>query len=381
MIQRRIVMSASTSQHHLELKQFQDAILRYIDEAKPDPLAKNQMMNLRLEWIPDADNDGAADVCHEGRGTKTKQLMDNTSESCGIFGKLSLSSEYIPIVIHVKCQWRIQQDYSTNNKSDCCTTTTDQSSAPPASTHTPQEQSTILQEWDDNFQNIFYFRLGVEASCISLNEYNKTAKNAQTTANKGSSTLNDDDSNFQKMDRKDRSVNRKLRSGMIKRLSADPFILKLLPDKEKESTNIPADGILLCEVLIQQNNYNTRNNTFNNIKCEERVNVNSESIEGVRNAILSHWEDNLDVLEMLLNMPYLPRCRVSDSENKDQEDVLNSLSGRAFLRLLEDAMFDACEKEGEDEMLDDLNISDGKDGGTPGEDQEMHCRVKKKKIT
>ena len=28
-----------------------------------------------------------------------------------------------------------------------------------------------------------------------------------------------------------------------------------------------------------------------------------------------------------------------------------------YLRLLEDAMFDACEREGEDELLDELSIS------------------------
>ncbi|KAL7482569.1 hypothetical protein ACHAW6_008242 [Cyclotella cf. meneghiniana] len=34
-------------------------------------------------------------------------------------------------------------------------------------------------------------------------------------------------------------------------------------------------------------------------------------------------------------------------------------SQRAFLRILEDTMWDTCEKEGEDEMLDDLVISKG----------------------
>lgn len=38
-------------------------------------------------------------------------------------------------------------------------------------------------------------------------------------------------------------------------------------------------------------------------------------------------------------------------------NVHGMLGDRAYLRLLEDAMFDACEKEGEDEILDDLNIS------------------------
>jgi len=44
----------------------------------------------------------------------------------------------------------------------------------------------------------------------------------------------------------------------------------------------------------------------------------------------------------------------------NQQSVMDSLAKlgeRAHLRLLEDAMFDACEKEGEDEILDDLTIS------------------------
>lgn len=188
-----------------------------------------------------------------------------------------------------------------------------------------------------------------------------------------SNTANDETSKVQAMNRNDRSANRKLRSGMIKRLCADPFIRKLLPNQE--DTNALSDDILLCEALIQQNNKKIYNSA--NTKCEERVNVNSESVEGIRKAILSHWEDNLDVLEVLLNMPYLPKGRLSDGEIKGKQEIINSLSGRAFLRLLEDAMFDACEKEGEDELLDDLNVSDREEGGAPDEDRKLHCRMKK----
>ena len=85
--------------------------------------------------------------------------------------------------------------------------------------------------------------------------------------------------------------------------------------------------------------------------------------------MFGHSEDNLDVLEIVLNMPYLPRGSFSSGgggeEGADPTVVLDAttssalceLAQRAYLRLLEDAMFDACEREGEDELLDDLNIS------------------------
>ena len=68
-------------------------------------------------------------------------------------------------------------------------------------------------------------------------------------------------------------------------------------------------------------------------------------------------------------MPYLPRLErdgldsavpntIQGSESETSK-VCGMLGDRAYLRLLEDAMFDACEKEGEDEILDDLNISCG----------------------
>ena len=36
--------------------------------------------------------------------------------------------------------------------------------------------------------------------------------------------------------------------------------------------------------------------------------------------------------------------------------ALCELAQRVYLRLLEDAMFDLCKREGEDKLLDDLNI-------------------------
>jgi len=169
---------------------------------------------------------------------------------------------------------------------------------------------------------------------------------------------------------------------MIKRLRSDRSISRLLIDEKGISSDEIIDttgkeglhqkgGLPLCEALIQQNQSKPR--TKNNSKdsdcvvgavtgnshthgaLEERVNVDEDSLEGIRNAIFSHCDGNLDVLEILLNLPYFPR---SPSESLNNPNTpLCTLAERAYLRLLEDAMFDACEKEGEDELLDDLNIS------------------------
>lgn len=45
------------------------------------------------------------------------------------------------------------------------------------------------------------------------------------------------------------------------------------------------------------------------------------------------------------------------------------LGHRAVLRLLEDAMLDACEREGEDEPLDGLEISPPRHGDGDGDDE------------
>ena len=197
---------------------------------------------------------------------------------------------------------------------------------------------------------------------------------------------------------------------MIKRLKSDHFVKKLLiaddgdgdnsksASKEKrgahtnnnsETTQVTR-GLPLCEALIQQNKSSSTSGisatqtTNGGYELEERVNVHEESLEAIRKAILSHAEGNLDVLELLLSMPYLPRPGFAGdgcTDNSDQSTytkALYSMAERAYLRLLEDAMFDACEKEGEDELLDDLNISDTKNDDSTEEEQANDGKREKK---
>lgn len=361
--------SSTPPPQQLTMKHFQDALVRHIDEAKPDPLVKNQMMNLRVRWDqkPNGSQDVHVESSQKHAATDGSLASKSTSSTDGIFGSLTLSSEYISIAIHARCQWRIQDDNVTasiRKKEE-------------AGAYSKLDNAT-LDPLNGEFENEFYFRLGVSASCVPLNEYNKSAD--KEAARNGTDEVR------QKMGRKERQMSRKLRSGMIKRLGADPLIRLLLVDEDKAAAT--SDGKLLCEALIQHNN--GTDDDQSNAKCEERVNVNSELIEGVKNAILSQCEGNLDVLELLLNFPYLPRafkkedqsessCNNSISSSKGSEGTIQFLSSRAFLRILEDAMFDACEKEGEDEMLDDLNISDDENEQDFGSSDRKQRQSKKRK--
>lgn len=144
--------------------------------------------------------------------------------------------------------------------------------------------------------------------------------------------------------KKEKGKGARLWSGMIERLKADRIVSRLLFDGG-ESKSKSSPPLTLCEALIHQSEEGSG-------ELEERVNVEDGVLEGIRTAILSHLESNLDVLELLLGLPYLPRhCTNND---------IAKLASRAYLRLLEDGMFDACEREGEDDILDDLQISQPK---------------------
>ena len=286
----------------LTTAQFQYALAKQIDASKPDPLAKRQIEELQLSW-KQCGGDGQ-DTAADGGG---KSLLRGT---------LTLSSEFISILIHVTCKYR-----------ENCS----------GSEIEGNTDNTGEEEESKCFENVFYFQITVSAKLMPLGDHNSA-----------------------EMDRKESKMKRKLHSGMVKRLQSNALIRRLLVTDEEESGDGNKNYLPLCEALIQQNRKPY-------CELEERVNVYEDSLEGIRNAIFSHAEDNLDVLEIILNMPYLPRTSSSSAGASDA--CTSSLAGRAYLRMLEDAMVDACEKDGEDnDLLDNLDISsgansDGNDGG------------------
>jgi hypothetical protein len=130
-----------------------------------------------------------------------------------------------------------------------------------------------------------------------------------------------------KQDKKRDNVANTIRTAMMKRLRDDDYIKPLLEE----------DGLGLCEAHIHVRPGN---------ELEERVRVDDNVAEGVRRSIYSHSEGTLGLMDLLVSLPFLPSI---------------SLAQRAKLRLLEDAMVDACEKEGENELLGELALKEEKE--------------------
>ena len=333
----------------LTTAQFQNAITRYIDSTKPDPLARGQIEQLNLCWEQHDDNDVGVIASGSNGGGEDESL----TYTWKLNGTFTISSEYISIAIRAICNCKIRGDDDV----------------------TKDDEEDANKPDDDVgrvFENEFYIRLSITAKLLPMGGEEEDAEQKKKKT---------------KQDRKEHATKRKLHAGMIKRLQSDRLIRCLLLDNDgkddtKQNTNnAGSDNILLCEALILQNPMHTL--TSNTHHCqrsttsggggeqlEERVNVNDGTLEGIRNAIFSHTEDNLDVLELLLNMPYLPRsCRGNGDGSSAtastqgieysniQTKTRDVLGDRVYLRLLEDAMFDSCEREGGDDMLDDLNIS------------------------
>mmetsp|Transcript_15839 Transcript_15839/g.24316 ORF Transcript_15839/g.24316 Transcript_15839/m.24316 type:complete len:131 (+) Transcript_15839:217-609(+) len=111
---------------------------------------------------------------------------------------------------------------------------------------------------------------------------------------------------------------------MLKRLKQDDYIKKILINEFST----------VCETTII---------TKDKSEVEERVWISGDLLESIRRAIYSQSESALDVVELLASLPYL----------KTRECPLG---GRAKLRLLEEAMNDACEEAEEEELIDGLKI-------------------------
>ena len=117
---------------------------------------------------------------------------------------------------------------------------------------------------------------------------------------------------------------------MIRRLSQDSYVKTLLCDSRQPQ--------VLCEVNIMSSNS----------QMENRVHICSETLEGVKRASFSLIDSNLELMELLVKLPWL-------SLKKSVSCSL--LANRAILLLLEDALVDACEEEGENDMIESLEIA------------------------
>ena len=159
---------------------------------------------------------------------------------------------------------------------------------------------------------------------------------------------------------------RKIRKKMMSRLREDTYIAQLLGlGKENESST----ELFLAKASIYVN--------ATKFELEERVDVSQNAAEILRRSLWSSTSSSLDIVEVMLSLPSLP-CR-----SADKVEATTRLANRAKLRLLEDAMLDECEKEGEGELIEDLTISNPKGSSQNELKQQVNIDVparKNKKI-
>ena len=136
----------------------------------------------------------------------------------------------------------------------------------------------------------------------------------------------------QSMTQKEAKVVKRLRQKMIRRLEKDDYIGKLV--KERQS-------LIEAAVSIKKEG-----------DLEERVYCDETTAEGIRRSVFSRGESSLDVFDWILSLPFLPSC-----SHEGSVDVVTPLADRVKLRCLEEATYDACEQQEDDDIVEDLHIS------------------------
>lgn len=246
----------------LTTDQFPPALVRYIDDNKPDPLSLKQLQGWALEWKEEPKD-----------FLKLDHLPFKPSHF--LHGHLEIGGEYLVVSLPIVCAWLSGKNSPKTGQ-------------------------------------LYY-------SCHARARFWTQSELQQQQQQHGSSKVPD-----------------KIRSKMISRLREDAYISKLLLAKEQEP-------VLLAQAKISVDDHGG---------LEERVDVSEDPCEAIKRAVWSQAESPLEMVEILLQFPCLPT-----TIHNDTMTTTTPLAIRAKLRLLEDAMVDACEQEGEGEMLDDLKIS------------------------
>lgn len=297
----------SPKRHTLKGEAFQLALERYVDDNKPDPIVLKQIEGFELSWA------GASNEEEEESNDDSSKKLGCPSDLSFtptdiVQGVLTWKGDYMCAEIEALCCWEPHSKNKSSSRKD--------------GAHKLPLNGSL------------YFVL--RSSLRFRNKHDKPAG----------------DDGDESKSKEEKKAGEKIRSRMIKRLKEDSFIKKLLPDDSKNNKE-SSIATILCEAKVS---VKTPDNDTSPSQFEERVDVTDSIGEGLRRALFSSAESSLDVAELLLSLPFLPGAA---------HQVLNCpLADRAKLRLLEDAMFDACEREGEDDLIGDLKISSKADEET-----------------
>ena len=306
---------------------FRRAVLRYIDEKKPDPLTRQQLSNLYFGWKHFRKRNDDVSSGSDG---------DKSQNSATIDGCLSIYGSYIVVFLHVCCQWECGR------------------------TIEPVDRRISTAQ--------IHLCMWVEARFLSTEEKIKYQIGNE----------------IEGMNQKERRAAAKMEAKVINRIQTDPYIRRILKKEILSYTNDKSEN-LLCEVFIQRtanevevivekDTSSTGKTTKPDISnLEEKVFVSSDLLEALKRSLFSQFDSNISVMDFLLEMPYVPKkMELSKSlvGNKSERslhcpfkenDLTEMVSRRVHLRVLEDVAIDECEKEGENDLLSDLSLTDRTD--------------------
>ena len=295
--------SVTQTQTHVSLSS--DIFLQHYEqfflEQKPDPLLLKQLQSLHIEWNEHGLPYHAKTSIKDDTATSAYTTTD---------GILTIMGEYTSVALQASCKWNVDVT------------------------------SGICK---------MHFELHIESLFPSKIKGHPLSESISVT-------------------KREKRLQDKVRNGVMTRMETDPYIRRIINKKEK---------VLLCDASIhfklsapagEEGDADVANSTmvpslsrrttYIMDELEERVYVSEEALEGLRRCMFSQMESPIFVMELLLAMPYLPqRSRSSNSGERMDDKFRRMLSERVVLRVLEDVMLDECEREGEDDLLSDLNIS------------------------
>uniref|UniRef100_A0A7S3L2K4 Uncharacterized protein n=2 Tax=Amphora coffeiformis TaxID=265554 RepID=A0A7S3L2K4_9STRA len=134
-------------------------------------------------------------------------------------------------------------------------------------------------------------------------------------------------------DKKAVKAAQKIHQKMIKRLMRDDYISKLVKGHRQ--------NLIEATIMVKSTG-----------ELEERVYCDENTAEGIRRGIFTTAENSLDVFDWVVSLPFLPSCA-----HVGVISLTTPLADRVKLRCLEEATYDACEQQDEEEIVDDLHIS------------------------
>jgi len=313
----------------LATSQFQDALAGYIDENKPDPLVRRQMERWTLEWHQDDGDDAEEFGQTEGDGglpsfnPSPRAGQEEATDAAQVYqmsGRVVWRGDHLQVTLRTCCRWSSDETVETDRNGG-------------------------------GGGGWLHFSCAARAEPAAI--YDRDERSSKD----GGQGLS--------ADRGDAKVRRQ----MLRRLQEDDYVRKLLvptathlskTKKKGDGTQQQRHqhGVLLCQadIFVRQSTN----------ELEERVYTDESVAEALRRAVWGTNPEPLDVLDFVLQLPVLPCTKTSTASTA----TTTPLADRAQLRLLEDAMYDACEREGDDELVEAMEISQNQKQQQPQRQQQ-----------